>query len=252
MSYGRVVSIIVLTSGLVGPAAAADWFTGSAGSGRPPAVHRPTTAIDVALTATTSGEQSATVIGTIAPFANLEESGLRLRAGASLGGFTYTQSVPVQRDVEGQQTSGNILGGYEYVGRNVKIAGFGGVEVRNTELKPDDLTNESRGMRVGIRAALDFYMQPTDYSMLSANFVYSTINGSYYGRIKGGIAIAQGLYVGPEYLMIGDQTSSQWRVGAHVTGLTLGTMQFGLSGGLVAQRDRAHGMYAILDARMVF
>jgi hypothetical protein len=246
-----VITLVVVLPGLGTTANASDWYTGAAGTERV-AAPKPTVAIDLAATATSDGERNGTAIGTIAPFGNLEESGMRLRAGASVGGYTYTSTTPVKRDIVGTQQAGNIMAGYEHVTANMKIAGFAGIEIRNTELTPLDPNNSSRGMLGGLRAALDFYMQPTDYSMLSANFTFSSINTSYYGRVKGGIAFWQGIYVGPEFLMIGDSTTSQYRVGVHLTGLKLGALQFGVSGGYVAQRDRPASFYGILDARVTF
>jgi hypothetical protein len=250
MRWG-VVTVVMFMPGLGSVAQASDWFTGAAGSERVVAA-KPTVAIDLAATATTDGERNGTAIGTIAPFGNLEESGMRFRAGASVGGYTYTSTTPTRRDIEGSQQAGNVMAGYEHVGNAMKIAGFAGIEVRNTELTPIDRNNKSRGAMGGLRVALDFYMQPTDWSMLSANFTFSTINTSYYGRIKGGIAIAQGLYVGPEFLMIGDDTSGQYRLGVHMTGLKVGALQFGVSGGYVSQKERPHAFYGILDARITF
>jgi hypothetical protein len=251
MRYWGVITLVACIPALTPGAEASDWFTGAAGSDRAgPA--RPTISVDVAGTATTDGERNATAIGTIAPFSHLEESGMRIRAGASIGSYTYVSTTPTVRDIAGTQQGGNIMAGYEHVTRNMKISGFAGIEIRNTELTPIDRNNGSRGAMGGLRVALDFYMQPTNYSMLSANFTFSTINSSYYGRVKGGLALIEGIYVGPEFLMIGDSTTSQTRYGIHATGIKVGALQLGVSGGYVNQTNKPHAFYGILDARMTF
>jgi hypothetical protein len=253
----RIFTLAVILPGVSTPALAQEWYTGAARRGQatqqaaepaPPKV-----AIDASLSGTTKDETNGTISGTIAPFSNLNESGLRLRVGGSIGSFSYAAlTPPPARQIDGRLQSANLMLGYEHVSRSMKIAAFGGLDVRHTQITPNDLNNASVGTKAGFRAGLDIYMQPTDYSMASATFTFSTINAAYYGRLKAGLAISPGVYVGPEFLVIGDDSSNQWRVGAHVTGFKLGAMQFGLSGGYMSQKDLGNGFYGILDTRITF
>ena len=231
-------------------AQAQDWYTGaprSAQQGR-----RPSVAIDASLTGTSQDTLYGTVIGTIAPFSKLEESGVRVRLSGLLGTYSYVASTAGIGRVRGGQESGSFLVGYEWVTRNTTFAVFGGGEISNNHIDKFDAQNKSVGMAGGFKIGADFYTNPTDYTMVAGVLSYSTAHQSYYSRFKAGLAIADRIFVGPEVLFLGDNFYSQWRVGAHVTGVKLGAVQFGISGGYVSDRVRGTGYYGILDARVSF
>jgi hypothetical protein len=230
-------------------ARAADWYTGAP---RPAAASAPSVALDLSLSATTQNSMHGAVIGTIAPFGDFERSGMRTRLSSILGGYEYIATTAGVGRVTGSQVGGSFLAGYEWVARTATVAVWGGVDVMNTRLDKADPLNETQGMAVGFKAGVDFYVNPTPYTMISGNLSFSTANAAYFTRFKAGMAIAQGVYVGPELLMLGDNFYSQIRVGAHVTGFRIGPVQFGLAGGLVQDAVRGGGAYATFDTRVAF
>jgi Cellulose biosynthesis protein BcsS len=249
MRLGVVAAPVVMIGFLSSPACAQDWYTGSRAGEK---VERPRASIDFALTGTTQESYYGTIIGTIAPFAPLDESGMRLRLGGVLGSYTYVSSFPGVGRVGGKQEDGSFLVGYEWVTRNTSVAFYGGADVANNTLTKPDPSNLVTGVSFGLKASVDFYTNPTNYSMVSGNMTYSTANNSYYTRFKVGLAIADSLYVGPEALLLGDNLYSQYRAGLHLTGARFGSLQFGISGGFLNDRLRGKGAYGILDMRVVF
>jgi hypothetical protein len=242
--FASLVSVVGMTG-----AQAQDWYTGAPGS---QSSGRPSVAIDASLSGTSQDSLSGTIIGTIAPFSKLDESGLRVRMSGLLGSYAYVASTAGIGRVKGGQESGSFLVGYEWVTRNTTFALFGGGEISNNHVDKFDPDNKSVGTAGGFKVGLDFYSNPTDYTMVSGNLSYSTAHSSYYGRFKVGMALADRIFVGPEVLFLGDSFYSQWRVGAHLTGVKLGAMQFGISGGYVNDKVRGAGFYGILDARVTF
>jgi hypothetical protein len=233
----------------IAAAHAADWYTGE----RVPEIvaPRPHVAIDTAATADTNGSVFGTVIGTIAPFDGLDEDGFRLRLTGVLGRYSYVGSNGLGR-VTGTQSDGSLMVGYEWVLRAATVAIYAGPDVNDNQLSINDPNNASKGLHVGGKIAVDFYVNPTPYSMVSGVVSYASANNAYYSRFKAGLAIAPQLFVGPELLVLGDNFYSQWRVGMHLTGLRLGAMQFGISGGYLDDKIRGHGGYGIVDARLTF
>jgi len=69
--------------------------TGTRRAGRCVRKLPPTVAIDMALDATTQNALAGALIGTIAPFAPLEESGMRLRVSASWANMITSLPKPV-------------------------------------------------------------------------------------------------------------------------------------------------------------
>jgi hypothetical protein len=229
-------------------ARAADWYTGVPGDGP----SSPRVAIDVAIDGTSKRALSGVLIGTIAPFAPLDQSGVRLRVGGLGGAYNYIPSTPGLGRVHGAMEGGSFMAGYEWVAERATIAVFGGAEITNTSLSPNDPNNVVKGLRGGLKFGVDFYVTPTDFTMISGVAYYSTNFNAYYGRLKFGMAIANHVYVGPEALALGDDFFQQWRMGGHVTGLRLGILQMGASAGFLNDRVRGAGAYGILDSRIAF
>ncbi len=232
------------------PAAAADdWYTGSSVTIQP---DRPRAALDLSLAPTTLDSLYGTAIGTIAPFAPMDESGARVRIIGVLGSYAYVSSSAGVGRVNGKQEDGSFLVGYEWVARTTSVDVYIGPEISNSDLSVVDPSNPVQGTAFGAKMAVNFYSNPTTYSMVSGNLSFSTANNDYYVRLKAGLAISDGVFVGPEVLFLGDNQYSQTRFGVHLSGLRFGALQFGLSGGYVTDRIRGSGAYGLLDTRVVF
>ncbi len=262
---------IAMAAGLGNSARAADWYTGVPTDG-PPQARRPRVAIDISLDATSQRAVSGVIIGTIAPFAPMDRSGMRVRASALAGTYVYTPSNaynnayylnaldtlfyygynPFLTQVYGTIVGGSLLVGYEWVTNRATVAIYAGGEVMNTSLSPNDPNNSVKGGRGGFKIATDFYVTPTDDMMISGVASYSTNFNSYYGRLKFGFAIADRIYIGPEAGALGDNFFQQWRLGGHVSGLRFGMMQFGAAIGYLNDRVRGGGVYGTLDTRVTF
>lgn len=244
--------VLVLSATVLAGASGAraqEWYTGAART--PQNDTRPSVAIDLSLTGT-QDTMHGTIIGTIAPFSKLEETGARMRLSGLVGSYAYISTTPGVGRVRGNQASGSLLVGYEWVTRNASFAGYVGAELANNTTDKIDIQNKSVGLAGGLKISADFYANPTDYTMVSGVFSFSTAHKAYYGRLKAGFAIVDRIFIGPEVLFLGDSFYSQWRAGAHVTGIRFGALQFGLSGGYVNDRVRGSGIYGILDARITF
>jgi hypothetical protein len=208
--------------------------------------------LDLSLSGTTQEALHGVVIGTIAPFSHLQESGMRTRLSTLLGSYTYVATTAGVGRVSGSQVGGSFLVGYEWVLRTSTVALWGGFDAINTRLNKVDPLNETVGMVFGFKAGLDFYINPTSFTMLSGTMSFSSANAAYFTRFKAGMAIAKGVFIGPELLMLGDNFYSQARFGAHISGVSVGPVQFGLSAGVLNDAVRGAGGYATFDTRLTF
>ena len=230
---------------------AQEWYTGaSSGSGKTNPDFG--VSIDASVAGTSQGALHVSAFGTIAPFAPMNETGVRMRIGGLIGSYKYVSTAPGVGSVIGRETAGTLLGGYEWVMPTMTVSVFAGLDIQNRTLSKADPNNTVVGAAVGLKTALDFYTNPTPYTMVSGNFTYSTNNSAYYARIKAGMAVVGRVFIGPEMLFLGDNFYGQWRFGAHVTGIKMGALQFGLSGGYVSDRKNGAGAYTILDAQIRF
>ncbi len=235
--------------------AARGWSVGSAGANGWSGGYAPApkfgAAVDVAVTADTKDSQFVTLIGTIAPFSGLEQSGARLRLAGVLGQYSYIGGNGLGR-VKGTQRDGSFMVGYEWVAERLTVAIYGGVNVTDNALDKYDPLNGSAGRAIGAKIAGDFYYRPNAFVMISGVGSFSSAHSAYYARLKGGYAIARNVFIGPEMIVLGDNFFSQWRIGGHITGAKFGPVQIGASAGFLVDKVRGSGLYGILDARVTF
>jgi hypothetical protein len=247
----QILSAAILVSLGASGAFAADWYTGSPVNSRPTGPNNPLAALDLSFTAA-KDQMSGALVGTIGPFGGLETNGLRVRMIGLLGGYRYDAAAVGVGAVTGNQVGGSLMVGYEWIVDRTKIGVYGGLDVINNRLDKVDPTNETGGNTFGARLGLDFYSRPTDATMAAGTFSFTTANSGYYLRLRGGMAVYDQLFLGPEVLAMGDSFYTQWRFGVGLSGITLGPVQFGVSAGYVSDSSRGGGAYGILDTRLTF
>jgi hypothetical protein len=247
MRVGLLLSLAFLF-GMAAAASAADWYTGA--SDDTSVKTAPTVAIDMAIDATSQNALAGALIRTIAPFAPLDQSGMRVRLSGVAGKYDYASSD--LGIINGVLEQGAFLVGYEWVGRQIKVAGFVGAEAAHNSITPNDPNNSVKGTYGGLKLGVDFYSNPTDATMLSGVATFSTNHDAYYVRAKFGVAVGDQLYVGPEALLLGDDFFHQLRIGGHTSGFKIGPIQAGVSGGYLYDYVRGSGGYGILETRVMF
>ena len=230
------------------PSFAADWYTGAK-------TEKPTddwiVSVDASTDITTQNSVFGDVVVTAAPVGTLNESGLRVRADGLGGRYSYVSTVSNQT-VRGTQASGAALVGYEWVAPSMVFAAYIGADIRNNTLSIADAQNSVVGTSVGAKGQLEFYAKPSLRTMVSANASYATNKEAYFARLRGGYVIGPDLYVGPEFVALGDAFFNQERIGAHLTGLRAGPLRFAFAAGYLHDRVRGSGGYATVDARVGF
>jgi len=246
LKLGLWLSLVTAVAGA--DARAADWYTGAA---PPPPDDSWIVAVDASVSITSNSSQFAGVTGTMALADTLRESGARLRVDGLAGSYDYRIREAGTR-VRGEQVEGSALVGYEWVWRDAALAGYVGLNVRDNRLSVPDPTNSVVGTAVGVKSVLEAYANPTDATMVSAYGSYATDHRAYYGRFKGGFALFDRTFLGPEVTFLGDDFFNQWRVGAHLTGFQIGMLKFAVAAGYVRDRVQKGGFYTSLDVRASF
>jgi Cellulose biosynthesis protein BcsS len=247
--WGLTAAAASLVSALCSSAALAQqWYVA------PSAVVPPTNwlvAIDVSGTATSNHTDFLYGATTFALGGTLQQSGLRLRL-EGLGGTYGFEQAPTNVTTTGKQYEGGALVGYQQVWNWGSLGTYIGANVRENTVPSTDGTGSSLGTRVGFKAAVDTYLLPTPAMMMSAYGSYSTAYDAYYARLRAGYSVFGFGYLGPEFAVLGDDYYNQTRVGAHLTGMQLGALQVGVSGGYVWDRAYKDGYYGTLELRTGF
>jgi Cellulose biosynthesis protein BcsS len=228
--------------------AGADWYTGAQQQSVDDSW---AVAVDGSTSITSNSSAFGSMTVTAAPGGPPTQSGVRVRVEGIAGTYSYPGRAVGAR-INGFQQEGGLLTGYEWIWRDAALAGYIGFNVRSNQLSQPDPGNPVVGTGVGLKVAGSLYATPTDRTMVSAYGSYSTKFNAYYSRLRVGYMVADGVYIGPEALFLGDDFFRQYRVGAHLTGLSFGPVQVSLGAGYVQDRVQGSGYYSSVEARANF
>lgn len=231
---------------------AADWYTGAEEAAQVATAGRDEwiVAVDASTTISSQGSQFSGATITTAPLGSLLVSGPRLRFDGLIGAYRYDTAAG--RTGIGDQADVAAMAGYGWVWPEAVFSAFVGINGRRNELSRFDLATPSSRTEAGLKAALDYYAQPTPGTMIHATGTYSTAFNAYFGRIRGGVAAFAGGYFGPEFALLGDDYYRQWRAGLHLSGMQFGAVQLGVSAGYLRDQSHKDGFYGTVDMRTGF
>jgi len=141
--------------------------------------------------------------------------------------------------------------GYQWVRDGLFIAALAGPEVEGEQLS-EHVTQRISHPHFGARLHGEVWAHPTTSTLLTTTVIVGTARTAHlWGRASAGYALWEGVFVGPEASLYVTDTYRELRVGAHVTGFTLGRLNLRLSGGWRAEEDTSHqGAYMGLSAHV--
>jgi hypothetical protein len=200
---------------------------------------------------TSTGSEFGRIAATGAITTPLTFSGPRYRIEGGGGTYSYISGATGSQ-INGTQFYGSFLGGYEKVWNSGSVAGYLGVDARNTTLSAPDPSNTTAGTAVGIKAVAEFYLKPWDKTMLSGIASYATDHNTFYGNLRAGYDLFGYGYLGPEFTVLSDTSYRQLRVGAYYSAPKLYGVQFGVGAGVVSDSRTQSGAYGTLSARFGF
>ena len=245
-SYCRKIGVASLVLFIAPAAEAADWYTGAA----PPKPNSDWIVAIDASTTVTSSSKFAAITGTMATDGSLNDSGPRLRLEGLAGTYRFDSGSGTK--ITGDQGGGAVLAGYQWIAPRSSLSAYAGVAVRDSQFSGSASGLPIGSVQEGFKGVLEYYATPSDRSMLFAYGSYSSIYNAYYGLLKYGVATVGHAYVGPEIAALGDDLYRQWRIGAHVTGLQMGGLRFGVSAGYEIDQTGKGGAYGTIDARATY
>jgi len=193
--------------------------------------------------------------GNFAPWGDLDTSGFRLSLFGASGTYRYDTTVgTASTTIKGLFETSDFLIGYGSNSDNFSAKFMVGLNVQNQVLLQTDPNNPVQGTRAGLKLQGDFYANPTPQIMLFGLGQYSTAFQSYYSEFKFGYELfgLREVFVGPHLLVEGNQQYEQWRVGGHITGFKLGSMELGVAGGYLVDTRNGPGLYGMVNLNIKF
>src|SRR5262245_29980411 len=174
----------------------------------------------------------------------IDNDGFALKLMLGGGTYRYISGALGDTEVSGRLLAAAILPGWRFVRGKLFITVYGGLDLQDHKLTPDDPSAGLRGSYAGLRGNVEIWYEPTSLTMVAAHGSVSTIGASYNARVALGWKVFDRYYLGPEVqgFAAGDNYH-QFRAGMHVTGLR--TEMFEWSGGLgwATDSDNRGGLY---------
>lgn len=219
-------------------------------------------AVSSSFDADTIGNRSAYLDGTFSPFSGIYESGIRVRATANASWYRFITSEDPRTLGTGHYLEGGLLAGYGVWLPRFNITGLVGPVFGQTVYP--GVTAE----RWGVKAAIEMYAKPTDWTMASGSISYSTIANNLQVQGKAGLKTFGDIYFGPEVKFTWQRTLpwqisfdtnpfssssiATMRLGAHVSAVKTGPVLIGVSGGWAHNRQLRSGYYGSVNLYLPF
>lgn len=178
-----------------------------------------------------------------APQGNLNKDGPLLRLFLSDDFERY--DTPAQR-FNSTIFRGSVMPGWRIKRGDVEIKVFTGLAVENRRLAPDNPADTLQGTHFGAQVAAELWWEPTQATMLAASASATTIGAEYSARVAAGWRLLDRFWAGPEVSISSDAYSTQYRVGAHITGFKTGTLEWSVAAGFVEDSFQRNGIYGRL------
>src|SRR5262249_13015181 len=98
----------------------------------------------------------------------------------------------------------------------------------------------------GFKVQADVWVNPTERTLVYALGSYSTAFNTYYavGRL-GYDFLSNGVFFGPEVGGLGNDRTDQFRLGAHLSDIKVGSAKLTISGGWMRGRNEGGGAYSM-------
>jgi outer membrane immunogenic protein len=181
----------------------------------------------------------------IAPYTDLDTSGLRVEIQGEGGAYQYYGSGTLYKGIS---ETGDFLAGYGFEGDNYSINVLGGAGAENDSLSAVDPDNKVVGTQFGAAGELDAWVNPTEKTLIYNEDDFSTAFLTYYSRTKVGYDFTGSqIFVGPEGAVLGNERFIQWRAGASITQIKFSKIQVDLSAGYEHDSVVGPGAYGTVE-----
>jgi hypothetical protein len=174
----------------------------------------------------------------------LDRDGFALKVMFGGGAYRYVSGALGNADVTGRLLAASVLPGWRFKSGTLTVTAFGGLDLKNHRLTPDDPSAGLRGGYAGLRAGVELWYEPSASTMAAADASVSTIGPSYSVRAAFGWRLFDRFYLGPETAAFASNGNyRQVRAGLHLTGFKTATLEWSAGLGWANDTDRRSSLY---------
>ena len=196
------------------------------------------------------GAVSSDITLTVAPFG--PTSGPRIAITGAADRYRYWTDAERNFRGTGGDRSVEALFGYALVVPNLSITASLGPIFIDSHQREGAFGPSSSSSTRGWKYKATLYATPISKWMLYSQAFYTDVTTYYSVQAKIGYAIAPGIFIGPETTFAGTNKTEQRRFGAHVSGITIGSLGIGLSAGIAFDSELGRGAYGAIYSGVNF
>jgi outer membrane immunogenic protein len=181
-----------------------------------------------------------------------DNSGLRVYLLGGAGRYSYPADV-ADGKIVGRNPFGEALAGYGIEGENYTINLLAGFSATNHTLSQPDPENSVQGTAGGFTVRGSAYSNPTTRTMVYGEAEYTTAFKTFITEGKAGYDVfGVGSYFGPYAYYFKDERSDQWRVGGHLSEISVGTLKVDIDAGYLRDSIVGSGAFGRLTVSKYF
>jgi hypothetical protein len=174
----------------------------------------------------------------------LAREGFTFKMAIAGGAYRYTSGALGNATVLGREFKAAALPGWRFKSGRTEIKFFAGPELQWHGTAPHDPGTDMHGTKTALRVALEFWHQPTPWTLLAADITASTISDNDYAiRLAAGWQMMENFYAGPEFQVWSAEDYRQYRLGLHLTRVVIKTEEWSLAAGWATDSDDRDGFY---------
>ena len=174
----------------------------------------------------------------------LANGGFTFKAAIAGGAFRYASGALGNATVLGREFKVAAMPGWRFKFGAGEVKAFVGPELQSYRTWPHDPGSSLNGSRGALRAALEFWQQPTPGTMIAGDFTASTATDRNFAlRIAGGWEMLENFFAGPEFQIWSEERYRQYRFGIHLTRVVIKTEEWSLAAGWATDNDYRNSFY---------
>jgi hypothetical protein len=174
----------------------------------------------------------------------VDQDGVLFKVLLSGGLYRYNASGLGGERVIGAEGVIQVMPGWRVKRGDLEVKVFFGLDGEYHSLRPDDPSNPLRGRSFGVRFASEFWYEPTPATMVAGDASLASISTNHSVRAAYGWRVFDELfYLGPEIQYFGAYGYRQLRLGAHITSMKTGDIEWSAAGGWAEDSDGRSSPY---------
>jgi hypothetical protein len=203
--------------------------------------------IDGSAVATSLGGRSVDFNATFAPFGDINDSGFRARLSGNASWYRFLTGENPATTASGKSLEAGVLAGYQFSSPRISFIGVIGPSFTESN------DNGVKSGHWGAKTVVSTYALPSDETMAFGSISYSTVSNFLQVQAKVGIRVVGNFYLGPEAIFSwrnvvpGIDNVAEMRLGGHISAVSFGPVQLGVSGGWAEQQNLGSGYYGSVN-----